>query len=75
MNGKPWLQADTDTLWRMKGKPDADIAKATNHPIRTVREHRRAAGIPAHVGRSHWTRRDWLLADAAGLDFQMSLCR
>ena len=34
-------------------------------------DHRQALGIKAYVGRSHWTRRDWLLADAAGLDFRM----
>jgi len=57
----------------MAGRPDAEIADATKFSIRTVREHRRALGISAFQGRAHWTRRDWLLADAAGLDFSMSL--
>lgn len=72
MNGRPWSADDTATLRRMQGRPDREIAEATGASVRTVREHRRALGIAAHVGRAHWTRRDWLLADAAGLDFQMS---
>lgn len=73
MNGKPWSPADTATLERMQGRPDREIALKTGHSIRTVRDRRQALGIKAHVGRSHWSRRDWLLHDAAGLDFQMSL--
>lgn len=73
MNGRPWTADDTATLERMEGRPDSEIAGATGFSIRTVREHRRALGIRAHQNRAHWTRRDWLLADAAGLDFQMSL--
>lgn len=73
MNGRPWTPDHTDTLKRMAGRPDSEIAEATGHAVRTVREHRRALGICAYQGRAHWTRRDWLLADAAGLDFQMSL--
>lgn len=72
-NGKPWTQEDTATLERMAGRPDREIATATGHAIRTVRDRRQARGIRAHVGRGHWTRRDWLLSDAAGLDFQMSV--
>lgn len=74
-NGRPWLATDTATLEQMAGRPDREIAEATGHPVRTVREYRQARGIKAHVGRAHWTRRDWLLADASGLDFQMSVCR
>lgn len=72
-NGREWTVDDTATLERMAGRPDREIAEALGRAIRTVREHRRARGIAAFVGRSHWTRRDWLLNDAAGLDFQMSL--
>lgn len=72
-NGRPWLPSHTETLERMAGRPDREIAAATGHPVRTVRDHRQARGIKAHVGRSHWTRRDWLLNDATGLDFQMSV--
>ncbi len=73
MNGKIWTGEDTATLKRMAGRPDSEIAATTGHAVRTIREHRRALGICAYQGRAHWTRRDWLLADAAGLDFQMSL--
>lgn len=75
MRGKPWLPEHTETLERMQGRADADIARATGHSVRTVRDWRRARGLRAFAGRENWTRRDWLLADAAGLDFQMSLCR
>lgn len=68
-----WTEDDTATMERMAGQPDAKIAEATGHSIHTVRDRRRAKGIPAFQGRAHWTRRDWLLADAAGLDFQISL--
>ncbi len=74
-NGKLWTPADDATLKRMEGRPDADIAQTTGHSIPTIRARRRAAGIHAFPGRAHWTRRDWLLNDAAGLDFQISLCR
>ena len=70
---RPWSQSDSETLKRMQGRPDSEIANATGFSIRTVREYRRALGICAHQNRAHWSRRDWLLADAAGLDFSMSL--
>ena len=70
----PWLAEHTETLKAMAGKPDAEIAGITGHSVRAIRERRRALGINAFPGRANWTRRDWLLADAAGLDFHMSLC-
>lgn len=70
---RPWSPSDSETLKRMRGRPDSEIANATGFSVRTVREHRRAMGFCAYQGRSTWTRRDWLLADAAGLDFSMSL--
>lgn len=76
MNGNPWTQEHTDTLERMAGRPDREIAQATSQPIWKVREWRRARGLMAYPGdRSHWDRRDWLMADAAGLDFHPALCR
>jgi hypothetical protein len=69
----PWTDEATATLKRMAGRPDSEIASATGFSVRTVREYRRALGICAFQNRGHWTRRDWLLADAAGLDFSMSL--
>lgn len=69
----PWTPEATATLKAMQGRPDSEIANATGFSVRTVREYRRALGICAFQNRGHWTRRDWLLADAAGLDFSMSL--
>lgn len=72
-NGRPWTKEDTAKMIELAGRPDAEIADATGHSIRTVRDRRQAQGLKACHGRAHWTRRDWLLADAAGLDFQMAL--
>lgn len=72
-NRRKWGPDQAATLQRMEGQPDAEIAKEAGFSIRTVREYRRAQGIRAHIGRANWSRRDWLLADAAGLDFSMSL--
>jgi hypothetical protein len=53
----------------MQGRPDREIAQATGHKPWKVREMRQARGMKAYSGdRSHWSRRDWLLAGAAGLD-------
>jgi hypothetical protein len=69
MRGTPWTNADTQTLERMQGRPDREIAQATGHKPWKVREMRHARGMKAYSGdRSHWSRRDWLLAGAAGLD-------
>lgn len=73
MTRRPWSPSDSETLKRMRGRPDSEIANATGFSIRTVREYRRALGFCAFPGRAEWTRKDWLLADAAGLDFSMSL--
>lgn len=51
--------------------PDAEIVKRTGCALRTVQEHRRAFGHKAFAQREGWSRRMWLLHDAAGLDFQM----
>jgi hypothetical protein len=68
----PWTAAHTDIMERMQGRPIAEIANATGHAIPTVKAHLRDAGIRSFRGRATWTRRDWLLHDAAGLDFQIS---
>lgn len=58
----------SEAIERMQGMPDRVIAEATGEPIWKVREHRRAAGIPGNPGPRHrMTRRDWLMAGAAGL--------
>lgn len=72
MNGKPWTDRDTDTLKTWAGRePDATIGRRTGHSERTIQTRRALMGLPAYVGRPIWTRRDWLLNSAAGLDFQM----
>lgn len=69
MNGRPWTpEAQAMIEARI---PDAEIVRLTGHPLRTVQEHRRAWGAKAFTQRLGWSRRDWLLHDAAGLDFQM----
>ncbi len=73
MNGRPWSPDDTATLERMAGRPDAEIAEAIGCSLSTVRKRRRLIGLRAFAGRAHWIRKDWLMADAAGLDFQISL--
>jgi hypothetical protein len=69
MNGKSWTQEHTEILERIAGRvPDADIARLTGHCERTIRDHRAALRIPAfHPKRTGWSRRDYLLAGAAGL--------
>lgn len=73
-NGKLWLPEHTGTLSAWAGKrSDACIAQMTGHAEITIRKRREAAGLPAyHADRSPVTRRAWLLAAAAGLDFQIS---
>lgn len=71
-NGRPWTDTDTLTLLRYGGKkPAAVIAALTGHSERTIRAQLTARMIPAYQHRPTWTRRDWLLASAAGLDFQI----
>jgi len=73
-NGKPWTEAHTATLKAWGGKiPAARIAAITGHAEITVRKRLKDAGIDAYrADRSPLTRRGWLLASAAGLDFQIS---
>lgn len=72
---RPWTEDDTATLKRMAGRSPKAIAEVTGHAVVTVKKRLQAAGIRSFGNRSAWTRRDWLLADAAGLDFQISHCR
>lgn len=76
-NGRPWTAADTETLKALAGRKSAwAIAQRTGHSVHTIRDRTAAMGLPTFKpGRTHWNRRDWLLADASGLDFQMSPCR
>lgn len=69
MNGKAWT-AEAQAMVERR-VPDAEIVRLTGASLRTVQEHRRALGYKAPMGRPHMTRRDALLAAAAGLDFQM----
>lgn len=75
MRGTPWTESHTATLHRLAGRvPDREIGKITGHCERTVRDRRNDAGLPAYAPRPKWTRRDWLLNSAAGLDFQIPGC-
>lgn len=69
MRGRPWTEEAQALL--EKRTPDAEIVRRTGITLRTVQEHRRAMGARVFPNRIGWSRRDWLLADAAGLDFQM----
>jgi hypothetical protein len=71
-NGRAWTSSDTQTLERMQGRPDREIAQATGHCRETVARHRRAMDLKAYGARKAWTRRDWLLHDAAGLSFGLT---
>lgn len=72
MRGRAWTPDDTSTLERMAGRPDAEIAKATGHCRETVARHRRAMDRPAYGARRAWSRRDWMLHDAAGLTLDLT---
>jgi hypothetical protein len=69
MNGKQWTESDTATLRRNAGRvSDARIAELTGHCEKTIRARRHALSLPSyHPKRSGWSRRDYLLAGAAGL--------
>lgn len=64
---KPWTSADTATLERMQGRPDREIALALDRTVKAIRHQRQGMGIKAQPHRANWTRREWLLADSAGL--------
>lgn len=65
----------SQAIERMQGMPDRVIAEATGEPVWKVRRERRAAGLKGNPGdRSHWTRRDWLMAGACGLEDALYDC-
>jgi hypothetical protein len=72
-NGRPWTEEDGATLERMQGRPLAEIAQVLGRPIPTVKARNALLGFKTFRGRARWTRHDWLMADAAGLDFQISI--
>lgn len=69
-NGNLWIPEKHDkTLTAWAGRAtDAEIGTITGHCERTVRDRRKALGLPAfHPKRIGWSRRDYLMAGAAGL--------
>lgn len=66
-NGRAWSpEAQAMVESRV---PDAEIARLTGCALKTVQDHRRALGFKPFNQRQGWSRRDWLMHDAAGLDF------
>ena len=70
MNGRPWDSTAACFMRRHAGtRSAAEIATMTGHSEETVRRHIRDAGLkPYHPARRVMSRRDQLLASAAGLD-------
>lgn len=68
-NGRPWTKEAQALL--DEGRPDAEINRTTGISLRSIQEHRYAAGIRYVAGPKHTSRREALMASAAGLDFQM----
>lgn len=70
MNGSPWVPEKHDII--LKGWAgritDKEIGTITGHSERTVCKRRNELNLPAfHPQRIGWSRRDYLLASAAGL--------
>ena len=67
LNGGPWTpEAQAMVESRV---PDAEVARLTGCALKTVQDHRRALGFKPFNQRQGWSRRDWLMHDAAGLTF------
>jgi hypothetical protein len=69
-NGAPWLPDRHDPILKTwAGRiTDKEIGAMTGHSEGTVRENRKRLELPAfHPQRVCWSRRDYLLAGAAGL--------
>ena len=67
LNGRPWTpEAQAMVESRV---PDAEVARLTGCALKTVQDHRRALGFKPFNQRQGWSRRDWLMHDAAGLTF------
>lgn len=70
-NGKTWDPGKHDRILRAwAGKiTDAELGTITGHCAKVVAENRKRLELPAfHPKRIGWTRRDYLLAGAAGLN-------
>jgi hypothetical protein len=67
-NGQEWTDAHTAILMTWAGKePASAIARRTGHNERTIRRQMQDRGLGPYLPRQSWTRRDYLLAGAAGL--------
>lgn len=69
MNGKPWEPATHNPILKAwAGRiSDKEIGTITGHSERTVRDRRNALGLPEYRYQfAGWSRRDCLLAGAAG---------
>ena len=69
VNGKPWIPEKHDQIlknWAGRAS-DTEIATITGHTRTQVCKRRNQLNLPSfHPGRVGWTRRDYLLASAAG---------
>lgn len=76
MNGKPWVPEQHDPIlkaWAGRIR-DREIGTITGHGERTVRDRRNQLELPVfHPQRSGWSRRDYLLAGAAIIDWGEAL--
>lgn len=69
-HGNPWIPERHDPILKAwAGKiTDAEIGTITGHGERKVGKRRKELDLPAfHPKRVGWSRRDYLLAGAAGL--------
>ena len=70
-NGNPWIPEKHDLIlknWAGRAS-DTEIATITGHTRTQVCKRRNQLNLPSfHPGRVGWTRRDYILASAAGFD-------
>lgn len=70
MNGAAWIPERHDPILKAwAGRiSDKEIGTITGHGEGTIRENRKRLNLPAfHPQRVGWSRRDYLLAGAAGM--------
>lgn len=70
MNGAAWIPERHDPILKAwAGRiTDKEIGTITGHKEGTVRDNRKRLNLPAfHPQRIGWSRRDYLLAGAAGM--------
>lgn len=70
-NGNPYLPDKHDPVLRgWAGRiTDKEIGTITGHCAKVIGEQRKRLNLPAyHPQRAGWSRRDYLLASAAGLE-------